>query len=151
MKYFAYGSNMSSEELRDWCPSAEFAAIARLPNYRLDFTRHSRRRRGGVADVAPSSGDEVWGVVYDIPSDELAALDRKEGVAKDAYRRLHVYVTEPSGQRVRALTYTVVHKVPAELPSERYLDLILKGAREWKLPAEYVRKLEQIERRDSGD
>lgn len=151
MKYFAYGSNMSREELRSWCPSAEFVTIARLLDHRLDFTRHSRRRQGGVADVVPSSGHQVWGVVYDIPSHELPALDRKEGIAKDAYRRLHVQVTEPSGQQVRALTYTVVHKVPTELPSERYLDLILKGAREWKLPAEYVRRLEQIERRGNGD
>jgi gamma-glutamylcyclotransferase (GGCT)/AIG2-like uncharacterized protein YtfP len=150
MKYFAYGSNMSREELRAWCPSAEFVTIARLPNHRLDFTRHSRRRQGGVADVVPSNGDEVWGVVYDIPSDELPALDRKEGVP-NAYQREYVSVIVQSGERAEALTYTVVHKVPTELPSERYLDLILKGAREWKLPAEYVRKLEQTERRRGGD
>ena len=149
MKYFAYGSNMSREELRSRCPNAEFVTIARLPDHRLDFTRYSRRRQGGVADIVPSSGDEVWGVVYDIPSDELPALDRKEGVP-NAYQRAIVSVITPSGERAEALTYTVVHKVPTESPSERYLALILKGAREWGLPAEYVLMLEQIERRDSG-
>ena len=146
MKYFAYGSNMSWDELRAWCPSAEFVTIARLPDHRLDFTRYSQRRRGGVADVVPSNGDEVWGVLYDIPSDELPALDRKEGVP-NAYQRQDVRVIVQSGERAEALTYTVVQKVPTQLPSQSYIDLILKGAREWKLPAEYVRKLEQIERR----
>ncbi len=150
MKYFAYGSNMSWEELRSWCPNAEFVTIARLPDHRLDFTRYSRRRRGGVADVIPSKGDDVWGVVYDIPSDELPALDRKEGVP-NAYQRQDVSVIVQSEERAETLTYTVVQKVPTERPSQAYIDLILKGAREWKLPAEYVRKLEQIERRPSDD
>ena len=148
MKYFAYGSNMSWQELRSWCPSAEFVTVARLPDHRLDFTRYSQRRRGGVADVVPSNGDEVWGVVYDIPSDELPALDRKEGVP-NAYQRQDVSVIVQAGERAKALTYTVVQKVPTERPSQAYVDLILKGARERGLPAEYVRKLEQIERRPS--
>lgn len=150
MKYFAYGSNMSWEELRFWCPNAKFVSIARLPNHRLDFTRYSGRRQGGVADVVPSTGHDVWGVVYDIPSDELPALDRKEGVP-NAYQRENVSVFIQSGERAAALTYTVVHKVPTEPPSQEYFELILRGARDWGLPDEYVRKLEQIERRPSDD
>lgn len=148
MNYFAYGSNMSSEELQAVCPGAEFLSIARLPDRRLDFTRYSAKRRGGVADIVESTGDEVWGVLYKIPDDELPALDRKEGVAAAAYKRTYVEVIAPTDERVEVLTYTVVKKAPTEPPSRAYLDIILSGAREHSLPVEYVGMLEQITTRD---
>ena len=133
---------MSSEELRGWCPGAEFVAVARLANYRLDFTRYSARRQGGVADVVRARGESVWGVLYDVPSGEMAALDRKEGVAAMAYERKRVLVTTTAGTRVRAVTYSVIEKEPGQTPSDYYLELILTGARERSLPEEYVRMLE---------
>lgn len=149
MNYFAYGSNMSSEELQAWCPNAAFVSIARLPNHRLDFTRYSEKRKGGVADIVPSEGDDVWGVLYELPTEALPALDRKEGVARGAYRRAHVGVELPSGEHVRAMTYVVVEKEPPQPPSDEYLNHLLVGAREWNLPAEYVAKLERIKPRAS--
>ena len=148
MKYFAYGSNMSSEELCACCPSAEFLSTARLPDHRLDFTRYSSKRQGGVADIVQSTGDEVWGVLYEIPPAELPALDGKEGVATAAYERTYVEVITTSGERVGALSYAVVRKAPTEPPHRAYLDIILSGAREHALPVEYVGRLEQIATRD---
>ncbi len=149
MKYFAYGSNMSSEELRGWCPGAEFAVVAMLPNYRLDFTRYSAKRQGGVADVVRARGETVWGVLYNVPSGEMAALDRKEGVAAMAYERKRVTVAPAVGPRVRAVTYTVIDKEPGQTPGEHYLGLILTGAREWALPEAYVRMLEKFGQQQS--
>ena len=137
---------MSSEELRGWCPGAEFVAVARLPNHRLDFTRYAARRQGGVADVVRARGDAVWGVLYNVPPEEMAALDRKEGVAANVYQRKRVTVATAPGPRVRAVTYTVIDKEPGQTPSDYYLGLILSGAREWALPEEYVRVLEQLGR-----
>ena len=133
---------MSSVELRGWCPGAEFVSVARLPNYRLDFTRYSVKRQGGVADVVRARGETVWGVLYDVPSGEMAALDRKEGVASRAYERKRVMVATAAGPRVRAVTYSVIDKEPGQTPSEHYLGLILAGAREWALPEAYVQMLE---------
>ncbi len=147
MKYFAYASNMSSEELGAWCPGAEFVAVAELPEHRLDFTRYSEKRRGGVADVVPSRGDRVWGALYELPDEELTALDRKES-APNVYRHEYVEVVTPAGGRVRAMTYMVIEKVPTEAPSRAYLDLILEGARERGLPSDYVDSLAQIAARE---
>lgn len=149
MRYFAYGSNMSSEELRAHCPNAAFVSIAQLADYRLDFTRYAERRKGGVADVVPSPGDDVWGVLYDIPERDLPALDRKEGVARGAYRREDVDPELASGERVRAMVYVVIDKEPSQAPGEHYLGLLLTGAREWNLPADYIAKLAQIKPRSS--
>lgn len=149
MRYFAYGSNMSSEEMQAWCPGARFIAAARLPHYRLDFTRYSRKRKGGAADVVPTKGQEVWGVLYELDAGDLAALDRKEGVP-NAYTRAYVDVAPVSGETARALIYTVVNKAASQPPSREYLGIMLRGARERDLPADYVRMLAEIAPRDAA-
>lgn len=150
MKYFAFASNMSSEEFGAWCPGAEFIAVAKLAGYRLDFTRYSEKRQGGVADVVASEGDEVWGALYELPEDELPALDRKES-APSVYGHEDVDVVTTPGERVRAMTYMVVDKAPTEAPGRAYLELILKGARERELPADYLSALERIDPREAGE
>ena len=149
MRYFAYGSNMSSEEMQAWCPGARFIATARLPHHRLDFTRYSRKRQGGVADVVPAKGQEVWGVLYELDAGDLVALDRKEGVP-NAYTRAYVDIAPVSGETARALIYTVVDKATTEAPSREYLGIMLKGARERDLPADYLAMLERIAIRESA-
>ena len=66
MLYFAYGSNMDWDQMRTRCPSAAFVGIARLPDHRLAFTRFSKTRKCGVADVVPAKGQSVWGAVFSI-------------------------------------------------------------------------------------
>jgi gamma-glutamylcyclotransferase (GGCT)/AIG2-like uncharacterized protein YtfP len=142
MRYFAYGSNMSSGELRRYCPGARFVAVASLRDYRLDFTRYSAKRGGGVADIVAHPGESVWGILWDVPDDELPALDRKEGVPV-AYRRVDVTV-EAMGEHVAAVAHAVVDKEPSQPPSRDYLDLLLAGAREFGLPDDYVAALASL-------
>lgn len=146
--YFAYGSNMSDEQIRDRCPSHRFVCIARLADFRLGFTRRSERRGCGVADIVASRGDSVWGVVFEMTSADLAALDRLEGVhlKPPAYVRKSVHVVTPEGQSVDATTYEVFAKASSEqLPNAEYFGLIVAGARKWGLPAEYQRALASIQ------
>ena len=150
VKYFAYGSNMHSGEMRCWCPSpnATFISIARLANHRLDFTRRSEKRRGGVADIVPAAGQTVWGVLYEVSSADLARLDAKEGARRDAmegapnaYERKKVEVIEPMGEQVAAVTYSVVDKEQTQKPHADYMRLLVEGATERGLPDEYVQML----------
>ena len=39
MIYFAYGSNLDFVQMRSRCPSAQFVAVAKLPDHQLAFTR----------------------------------------------------------------------------------------------------------------
>lgn len=145
--YFAYGSNMSDEQIRQRCPSHRFICIANLPGYRLAFTRRSEKRRCGVADVVPAAEESVWGVVFEMCLADLAALDRHEGVyAKSpAHIRKDVQVVSTEGELLDAITYEVFTKTTNELaPSEEYLGLIKAGARKWGLPREYQDALAKI-------
>ena len=73
--YYAYGSNMCTRYLRDYCPRAEPAMSAALANFRIEFRRFSTNLGGGISTIQPAPGEIVHGVLFAIPSVEIEALD----------------------------------------------------------------------------
>jgi len=140
--YFAYGSNMSSAQLRAWGTAHRALGAAELPGHRLAFLRRSVRWKAGAADIVPMDGESVWGVLWELPFG-AAELDVKES-AGDAYRRRSVKVLL-DGSPVSAMAYEVIDKAPTELrPRREYVQLMVDGAREHGLPAAWLRRLETI-------
>jgi gamma-glutamylcyclotransferase len=146
--YFAFGSNLSHERMRQHCPSARFIVAARLSNHRLAFTLESRNTwHGGVADVLPSEGDEVWGALWQVDGEDSRALDEYEGVHRDppAYERYEVMVETSAGDRIRCRSYHVVSPNPEGFaPSPVFKRTLLEGARECGLPQDYIARLAAI-------
>jgi gamma-glutamylcyclotransferase (GGCT)/AIG2-like uncharacterized protein YtfP len=147
--YFAYGSNMSDEQIRERCPGHRFVCVARLPDHRLAFTRWSARRAGGVADIVAAPGSSVWGVVFEMTESDMVALDGHEGVHAHppAYRRRNVVVLAGEGGAtpLDAITYEVCEKSPEDhAPHAAYLGLIRAGARKWNLPQGYQEQLAAV-------
>jgi gamma-glutamylcyclotransferase (GGCT)/AIG2-like uncharacterized protein YtfP len=140
--YFAYGSNLNWPQMRRRCPSSEFVCIARLSNYRLGITRHSRLRNCGTANICPAQGEEVWGAVYDVSVEDLVALDSFE----DGYRReiLTVHVLENGTAPLDVLIYVAELDPDVPLSNAEYKRLILEGAQYWKLPPPYITRLGEI-------
>jgi gamma-glutamylcyclotransferase len=146
--YFAYGSNMSAWVMSELCVEHDISGPARLDNYRLAFTRWSSGWRSGVSDIIESPGDVVWGVIYRIGDVCHDALDEMENYGK-GYTSTGVDVTRFDGKVFHAITYTVIEKSPQEImPSRHYLDTIVEGAAQNKLPADYIRRLKQIKVRN---
>jgi gamma-glutamylcyclotransferase (GGCT)/AIG2-like uncharacterized protein YtfP len=144
MKYFAYGSNMSAAVMLAISSGHRFLGAARLKGHRLAFTRRSIRTGSGVADMVADPGAEIWGALYEVPQDELEALDRKEGVGF-AYAPTDVLVYSPEGHALNAIAYAVAAKEPVEIaPSADYLNGIVTAATERSLPAAYVRSLHAL-------
>jgi gamma-glutamylcyclotransferase len=77
---------MNWDQMRQRCPSARFEFIAKAEGYRLAFTRFSKKRQCGVADIVASPGAEVWGAVFTIPNDEIDELDKSEGYRRGRHR-----------------------------------------------------------------
>ena len=150
MLYFAYGSNMDWAQMQQRCPSAEFAGIAVLRDRKLAFTRMSHGRGCGVADVVRAAGERVWGVVYKLPDPDVEALDSCEGYKAGRawnhyWRREHeVFVDDDDSQRMLALVYFAAAEADAPLPSRAYVGHLLDGARHWRLPADYIARLESV-------
>lgn len=144
MLYFAYGSNMSSGQMETVDRDAEFIGIARLRDHKLQFDLPSNKWRGCVADIVPDDECEVWGVVYEVSDEGVHALDRKEAVDLGRYERTLVSLLI-DGKSFECLTYRVKTPQRPCRPSVEYLYVIVSGAREKRLPAEYIRALEMTE------
>jgi gamma-glutamylcyclotransferase len=140
--YFAYGSNLARDTFvgrRRMQPLATTIGVLRDFELRFDLPVGPGER--GVANVAPRPGDHVWGALYRLTHADAERLDRTEGVGHGVYRRLAVEVHGQGGVAVAAFTYRFEHSRPDRKPSRRYLGLLLGGARELALPADWVERL----------
>jgi gamma-glutamylcyclotransferase (GGCT)/AIG2-like uncharacterized protein YtfP len=140
--YFAYGSNLELRRFRKRCPSATVVGRARLADHALGFTRYSRAEKGGVADIVPQPGATVWGGLYEIDQSCFGALDGYEGAPRE-YRRETVRVIDDAGAEHDAAVY-IANKSGEFAPSSAYLEQIITGARDHKLPEDYIEGLERI-------
>jgi cation transport regulator ChaC len=144
--YFGYGSNMCRAtfvERRKMQPGR--TQLARLSGYRLCFDIPVGPGERGVANIATDPAAEIWGVAYEISSQEFDRLDRTEGVPFGLYRRISIELITPENDRFAAFTYQSGVSSAGRKPSARYMGLLLEGARENKLPETYLRYLQRIE------
>jgi len=131
-KVFAFGSNLSVDQMGDRCPGARVLGTALLRNHRLVFVGHSARWGGAVASVEPAPGERVPGLVYGIDDNDLARLDRFEG-APFVYQRVRKNVLGPSKRAWRVQTYEL--EAPCGAPSKEYFGQILRSYRMWGFDA----------------
>ncbi|XP_017058834.1 gamma-glutamylcyclotransferase-like [Drosophila ficusphila] len=153
--YFGFGSNMLADRIHIKNPTAVKIGPALLPDYRLDFARHSARWKGAVATIVPTLGDHVWGTLWEIDISNLPDIDKQEGVNMGIYEPQTVYVkVRNESKQTPARAYLLVDQpetnlyefskdsIPASRqPSHTYLKCLVKGAIQSSVPEEYVRKL----------
>jgi cation transport regulator ChaC len=121
------------------------ALAGRLEGWVLAFDLPVGPGERGVANLHPRPGDYVWGVLYAITPSEATRLDRSEGVHRGAYTRVQVAVVSRDGRSLPAFTYCSRRSDPTRKPSRRYLGLLLAGARDHGLPADYVEILRGLD------
>lgn len=143
---FGYGSNMSVENL--------------VKKKRLDVLDHVTGSCAGwtlafelpgiphvepvFANVKPAAGDAVHGIAFQISAAQAAGLDRQEGSYDVVLVQCRAYngrVIDNVGLYVPKAGRTT--EGTAALPSQRYLGILRRGAREAGLDAVYVDRLEQ--------
>jgi gamma-glutamylcyclotransferase len=149
LKYFAYGSNMSSMRLKARVPSAAVIGTGVLRGHRLVFHKVSNDG-SGKCDVTESESDDVMGVLYEINEIEKLALDRVEGL-NHGYDEKAVNVQLASGEVVSAVTYFATNTDPGLRPYTWYKRHVLEGAREAKLPSDYTSEIEKISAIEDSD
>ena len=155
IEYFAYGSNLSKEQMKDRGITVKNTKIAELPGWKLAFTIYSDTWKGGVGDIVPDPEKKVEGVVYTIPKENLKNLDLYEGrkvknnVEVGMYRRQYLPIKIKDRWKT-VLTYLVnrniEYKSKIDLkPSREYLETIISGAEEHGLSKDYLNLLKNIE------
>jgi hypothetical protein len=148
---FAYGANMNPGLMGQRCPEFRTIGVARVMDYRLCFPRFSRERQCATASIEPSTGAAVWGVLYDIPPNDLPVLNYHEGYDPAApVTRNERILREVTALRiggsdsVKAMAYFAVPDGTSALPSRAYLQSIIDGAEFHGLPKACVAALEAV-------
>lgn len=145
MRYFAYGSNMSSRRLRERVPSGQPHCVAVLHGHMLAF--HKRSADGSAKCGVLATGnpnDRVYGVLYVFDAHQLPQLDLAEGNGY-SYHRRSVEVDVGGRALVAAECYFAADVSPGPVPYSWYREHVLVGAREAGLPAWYVAQVCAIE------
>lgn len=161
MWYFAYGSNLNSRAVTEWCrhfglrqPSLKPGRPAVLDNYRLCFPIFSEYFGGGIADIVYDPGKYVAGALFDLTEADIKVLDAKVGRKLDPatekevgiYARTFVKVAPlGKGEIVTAMTYQGVavekYHIP---PTKHYMDLVIQGAYSFGLSMMWISYLQSF-------
>ena len=119
--YLAYGFNLNLEQMAHRCHTAKPVGATMLRDYGLLFYGGNG---GAVATVEPCKGKAVPCLLWEITSDDEAALDRYEGFPF-LYRKKTVKV-KLGKKNVEAMVYLMNEGRPLGTPSCHYYSIILE-------------------------
>ncbi len=140
---FAYGSNMLMSRIRKRCPKARALGSAKLLGHELKWHKRSVDE-SGKCDVVQTNDEAhvVYGVLYEIDEKEKPALDRAEGLG-EGYEEKKVEVVFGGASRV-VFIYSATKTDSSLKPYTWYKAFVVEGAKEHKLPSEYIQQLEAV-------
>lgn len=128
MKYFAYGSNMDPQRMKNRKVYFSKRERAILKDHKLCFNKQvARNSKEGYANLIPKKGFATEGVLYEINDDDIKKLDVAEGYPNHYYRKT-VEVEKNNGQKVKASIYFAqTYKIKDDLkPTREYLNYLKK-------------------------
>ena len=134
--YFAYGSNMDVAAMARRCPRAKPLGRARLARHQLAVMRE------GWLTAARDPRSDVHGVLWDVAFADMRALDQHEQLASGLYTKTQQPVIGERGAK-QALVYFGANAGPGVATAD-YIAGVLAAARNWKLPATTIARLESF-------
>jgi gamma-glutamylcyclotransferase (GGCT)/AIG2-like uncharacterized protein YtfP len=137
--YAAYGPNMDPSRMSERCPHSPLQGTGWLLGWRLTFGGEEFGWDGALATVVEDHLDQVFVAVYDVTSEDVAALDDWQSVSTGLYRRTRVRVATLRGEQL-AWTY-VLDAYEGGLPSAAYLGILADAAEAADAPVDYVSAL----------
>ncbi len=143
--YFAYGSNMATDQMVSRIPSAKPLGRARVHDRQVVFNKKSKDG-SGKANLVDSPGSVSWGVLYKIDTQDMEILNSIEG----GYLRTQVTVWMDDETTVFAETFASTELTDEPVAYEWYKQRLVVGAREHRLPMDYVCYLERLPARTDG-
>lgn len=129
--YFAYGSNMDLEQMKQRCPDAILLGTTELKHYQ--FLINSR----GVASIRGNNESTVEGAVFVLTPTCKASLDQYEGVRFGTYRVQDVLDTTG----LTLITYIARDSTPCIGSDSEYLRRIVAAARVLGLSRGHIDKI----------
>ena len=115
MKYIAYGSNLSEDQMKWRCPQCKLIETGWLNDWRLMFKGELPY---SYATVEEWEGYKVPVAIYEITAADERRLDRYEGYPKH-YKKLEVEVETAAG-KVKGLMYVKPEEERLNPPDSHY-------------------------------
>jgi gamma-glutamylcyclotransferase len=134
--YFGYGSNLWLDQMNRRCPHNRYLGMAILRDWKWIINT------SGYANVIPSPGDVVYGMLYLLTPEDEYALDGfefKPTVATYVKKMLEVETME--GKLVESLVYVDVAQLNVGEPWPEYVNRMNRGiddALRKGMPQDYV-------------
>ena len=151
--YFGYGSNLWQHQMQLRCRTSNFLGIARLNGYRWII---NERGYANVVEVASSSDDVVWGLVYRLQPTDEERLDIQEAVPR-SYTKEYLDVdfwekqTSKEGgsgggemRKEKMLVYVDRKRTQPDEPKKEYvyrMNMGIKDALKEGVPEKYVQEV----------
>lgn len=123
--YFAYGSNMNPDRIRERIPQARVAGTAFILGWRLKERLY--------ADIERSRGGRVCGVLYLLTQTEILHLDAYEGCPR-TYGCVELDAMIDPEHKVPAFTYVLTEAARREREGRKYPEpyrLICSAGAQW--------------------
>jgi len=156
--YFAYGSNMHEGKRKEVMERAgsgsfDFFAVGELRGWRFAINKRAEHQPGMAwANIVKDENSVVHGVLFEIDDSIEERLDRVEGVGRNvrfAYLKEEETHVLCGDKLFKPLIY-IAHSEAIEeglYTTKGYLESIIKGAKEFKLPTNYVEYLKSFKLR----
>lgn len=126
--YFAYGSNLSTEQMRQRCPYSTPVGLAYLSGWR--WLINERGFANVVQTNDPDEQQGVYGLLYLLPPQDEELLDAHEGVPW-AYQKYQVQVrwanASQDDETLKALIYVDTRRTEEDVPREEYVGRMERG------------------------
>ncbi|MCG6868740.1 MAG: gamma-glutamylcyclotransferase [Gammaproteobacteria bacterium] len=135
LRYFAYGSNLLPQRLRERAPSARLVGSGHVDGRTLRFHKLGGDGSGKCdCHATGDPNDRLWGAVYEMDAHEKPDLDAVEG---PGYTAIEVEVSL-SSSRLTAYTYVAI---PPVFPDHRSITHGIITRAENPLNARYRKRL----------
>lgn len=128
--YVIYGRNLNRERMLRCCPTANPMAVATLHDYQLVFQDSTH---GVHANIIPAKGQEVPVVIWELSEEDEIRLDVDQWIGYGGCTKECVEI-EVDGETLQAQVY-ILPPGPCSAPTDRYLQHMAEGYREFGLPA----------------
>lgn len=137
--YFAYGSNMSLSRIEKRVGKVKSLGHTRVKGFQLTFD--TGNDKGSFANVKLDENSFVEGVTYELSEKQLRILDYYEG-APLFYERMWDF--DSLGNLVCIYINERKRETKNRPTTSDYLETLIKGATENKMPTKYIEYLHSI-------
>ena len=140
---FLYGPDTFRKRTFDRIGPCTVLGPARLEDHTLVFNKpNMKNKQEGFANLSQESGENLYGVVFDLDDKQAETLDGYFGGYQKQTVQVHVRKT---GENTEVFTYIARRTKNSLKASAEMLSAAIQGAEENSLPKDFVEKLKNYD------